>query len=180
METRGARSFDVSRRGLTLVELLAAIAILAAIMAAMSSLTMAASRIQTTVSSSVNWETSASALFSLIKDDLGSGDLGVDDRVVIEQGVLRIKSRSRAETEEQRNGPAMHVYRLDGKDLVRGRLDLDAAGTTLLGVPGPSRLLVGDVANWNVSVVEDDAQRILTVELGSLDGERLTRTFDIP
>lgn len=180
METRGAQSFDVSRRGLTLVELLAAIAILAAIVAAMSSLTMAASRIQTTVSSSVNWETAANALFSLIKDDLGSGDLRADDRVVIEQGVLRIKSRSRAETDEQRNGPAEHVYRLDGNNLVRERLDLDAAGKTLPGVPGPSRLLVGDVASWNVSVVEDDEQRILAIELGSLDGERIARTYSIP
>ncbi|MCH8271523.1 MAG: prepilin-type N-terminal cleavage/methylation domain-containing protein [Planctomycetes bacterium] len=99
------------RRGLTLIELLAAVAILAAISIATSTLTLSATRIHATASSSVRWDAAAHAIFDLIGEDLGTGDLTMRDRVEVTKGILRITTRSVSVNPDVPGGPAEHTYR---------------------------------------------------------------------
>ncbi|MCH8271202.1 MAG: prepilin-type N-terminal cleavage/methylation domain-containing protein, partial [Planctomycetes bacterium] len=144
------------RRGLTLIELLAAVAILAAISIATSSLTLSATRIHATASSSVRWDAAAHAVFDLIGEDLGTGDLTMRDRVEVTEGVLRITTRSVSVNPDVPGGPAEHTYRLDGNRLVRERRVADARGEVRPAFREPPRLLLADVADWSVAIEGDD------------------------
>ena len=109
----------IDRRAMTLVELLVAIALLTAVVAATASWLQITSRTATVAAASTRFEAAADAVFRLIEEDIAVGDFDKpprrqrrvprnprdsrNDKVATADGVLQIQTRSV-------RGPVVHRY----------------------------------------------------------------------
>jgi prepilin-type N-terminal cleavage/methylation domain-containing protein len=189
----------MSRRGLTLIELLCALALLGALAAVLASWTMTAARLSATHGPMLQWHSAAQRLLELLGDDLVCGDFepirtrqrSGDPRIEVLDGPrLRLEARAAPAHGASFLGPSIHEYALDR-----------ASGTLTLTIRprhDPSalpvkRFLLADVADWECIVDEDEEDRTLTVTItrrggsgtptphtGRGDPQTATRRYALP
>lgn len=163
------------RHGMTLIELLAALAILAAVSVAAASWTVSATRTSASVSRQLTWERSAIAALDLIASDLNTGDLRrVADDAKVDNDHLRILTRE--------VGPAEHEYALDEGRLVRRSFRVDNRGRRTETRDAERRILVGQVRVWSAKLEEDDDGNVtaLSLEIHGPDDQHFERRHLLP
>jgi type II secretory pathway component PulJ len=101
------------RRGLSMIETLLALALLAAIVAASASWTAMASRVAAQATEPAQREAVVETLFGLIHEDLVSGDFDPEARRAREQAIHERARTQDNELEIQGRGSTKHTYRLD-------------------------------------------------------------------
>lgn len=170
------------RRGMTILELLAALALLGALCSLLTSWLVTVSRLSADRGPRLEWRSAALRVLAAIEDDLTCGDLEPAARnsesrprvEVIEPSRLRIRTRSTSAQAPDSPGPAIHEYRFDR---TAERLVL-AITSPARSMSARDRLLLGGVAEWRVEW--DEEQRVLSVTIASRHGEALSRRFTWP
>lgn len=162
-------------RGMTLIELLAALAILAAVSVAASSWTVAAARTSASVSRRLTWERAANAALDAIFSDLNTGDISANA-----SGVEATDDRLVIRTRD--TGPVEHEYAIDAGRLVRRSFTTGLSGRRVRPGERPARVLVGGVVSWSATIEEDeeDGARTLLVTLIGPGGLQLARSESLP
>lgn len=150
-------------RGMTLIEVILALALLSVLTIGATSWIVGTARSSTTVGSRATWETAAQATFRLIRDDLASSDqfeVAPSERVSVAGDRLIIHTRDAG-------GVATHQYELANAELcVRG---LNGARVTVL---------LDRVSVFESSI--DPELRILSVLIRHEDGHELRVQEMIP
>lgn len=151
------------RRGLTMLELLLALALMAAVLTALLAVIQTTAAATVTIAEPLQWRTAAERVVQLVRADLLCGDFSASaDRVSVTDGTLRI--RTRASGADAVAGPVTCLYALRGD----GRLELERRA------PGGSierRDLLGGVRRFACAVGADG--RVLAVTIASEDGLEL-------
>lgn len=173
---------SVKRRGMSILELLIALALLGALCSLLTSWLVTVSRLSADRGPRLEWRSAALRILDSIEDDLACGDFEPGARnsasrprvEVLEPSRLRIRTRSTSTQAPNSPGPAIHEYRFD-----------QVARTLFLSVSsssGPTssedRALAGAVADWMVNL--DDEQRVVTITIQSDRGDELRRRFTWP
>lgn len=176
----------MKHRGLTLIELLATVALLSSIVVAATSWIQIASAAGADALQAARWRNAANAVLALIHDDLVSGDFNSTDpghrkdrkepnqqeheahcRVI--DGALVIATRGAQGIE------SAHRYR---RDPMENRLERITAGASGRSEPEMRRPLLGDVESFNARTTEDTSR--LDVTITSSAGVRVTRSYRLP
>lgn len=168
-------------RGLTMVELLVALALLSAITLGVGSWVGATARASTSVVEPVRWASAAEAALQRIHDDVMVGDFDERDespenrRVHVDGDILRIRTRSSSiidlEGSGSSGGVVTHEYVLDrfSNELhLRQRND---AGTE------HRYLLVDQVGAWSAQL--DEETGVLVVTIMSTNGVTRERGYQM-
>ncbi len=163
-------------RGLTMVELLVALALLSAIMLGVSSWVGATARASTSVAEPVRWTSAAEAALQRIHDDVVAGDFDESDeppenrRVQVDGDILRIRTRSSWIGDVVDSGGAVtHEYVLDRFSNEMQLVEPDSAGAE------HRYLLVDHVGSWSAQL--DEETGVLTVDITSTDGTLRGRRY---
>lgn len=170
------------RRGMTILELLAALALLGALCSLLTSWLVTVSRLSADRGPRLEWRSAALRILDAIEDDLTCGDFEPGDRKskspprveVLEPSRLRIATRNSATLVSDSPGPAIHEYRFDRMSQT---LLLSISSTTR-PISAAERPLATAVADWRVDL--DDEQRVLIVTIESRYGDELSRRFTWP
>jgi len=172
----------VTRRGLTILESLLALALLGALCSLLTSWLVTVSRLSVDRGPRLEWRSAALRILDGIGDDLSCGDFQSTDRKpkspprveVLESSRLRIVTRRSATPASDSPGPAIHEYRLDAmaRTLILSISSLAPSTST------SDRPLATAVADWRVDL--DERQRVLTVTIESRHGDELSRRFTWP
>lgn len=158
------------RRGLTMVELLLALALLAGLMVAVASWTQIAGLSGSELARPMRWRVAAEAVLQLIHDDLVTGDFADEEaasspRVRVADDALSIDSR------EASIGPVVCQYVLD-----------TYSGRLLRRLPGSGhrsdRVLIDEVTRFACEI--DEEQTELHIEIASRDGDAVSRRYLLP
>lgn len=163
------------RRGLTMLELLVAVSLLAVLMLGVASWIQVTARAGASDHQPARWRAAAHTVLQLIHDDLVTGDLGAAQRrtpVEIVDRVLVVRTRVRAPDDIA--GPIAHRYKLDTSSNI---LQLEQR---LSNGRRATRPLLDDVGEWHCSI--DDQQTTLTVSIAprGRDGQAITRRYELP
>ena len=159
------------RSGMTLVEVLASLALLAMLATAVSGWCTWATRAEAEYGPRLHAEAAVRAVLRLIQQDLLGGDFTTrrgaqkpnqDERVTIDSGELRTHTRDR--------GPVIHRYRLDPASHALTRESTKHDGLTT------SRLLMKPVELFECAI--DTENRELTVTIQT-PGRSLTQSYRI-
>lgn len=172
----------MKRSGMTILELLLALALLGALSALLTSWVVTISRLSSEHGPRVEWRSAAERVMGVIEDDLACGDFQMQDRKtskksrieVLEPSRLRIATRTTSEGISAPAGPATHEFRFDRSS---GMLRLSVASGTQSGST-TARPLLNDVADWSVEL--NEKERILSVTIQSQSGDKITRSFTWP
>tara|TARA_Y100000815_G_scaffold132716_2_gene119819 strand:- start:771 stop:1307 length:537 start_codon:yes stop_codon:yes gene_type:complete len=165
----------MKRPGLTLIETLIALSLLAMMTVAVVSWMVSSQRLLCDASGAARWNAATAAALQLIADDLTAATEGDSDdgasAVLVESDSLQIRTRD--------VGACTVRYSLD-----RGAGQLTRQRTDASGSTASPRLLVGNVADWTVaqSTTEDvaaldNADQILTIAITASDGSSAIRSF---
>lgn len=169
----------MSRRGLTIVELLLALALLSGLAAAAVAWTTSSVASGRALQARARWETAAAATLDMLGEDLSSGDVsgrrldrdGVPDWIVVEQDRFAIQIRFAPYSGQERVR-----YELDPETGVLSRSFL-ADGVER----GRPRVLLGDVARIasriRASIPEERRPASLNVELTARSGWTRGRVY---
>ena len=156
-------------RGLTLIELLAALGLLSIIMLAAASWLQITAAASSGAGASTRWRIGAASTLRLIQDDVYIGDLGTDEdrsrKVVIDGKSLIVKTR------EMQIGAVVVTYELD-RFSHRLRRGIEGAEFH------EPRVLLNQLSDFDCEL--DVAAGTLCVSLTSVDGQRLEKTFLLP
>ncbi len=162
-------------RGLTMVELLVALALLSAITLGVSSWVSATARASTTVAEPVRWASAAEAALERIHDDVMVGDFDESDesaenrRVQVDGDILRIRTRSSWINDV--SGVVIHEYVLDR---ISSELQLVQRAD---GGKEHRHLLVEQVDSWSAQLDEETSVLVVTiVSANGVTRERRYRT----
>ncbi len=128
------------KRALTMVEMLAAVALLSLIAAAMGSWTRIVADVQATVPRRVELERTLDAALRVVRDDLVSGDLG-QDVTTGRPPRVRVEDDGRLVIATRDGGPVVRTYRFDP---VRRRLEV----VETRGGGAVARVLVDGLEGW--------------------------------
>ena len=172
-------------RGLTLIELLVALALLSSVALAAVAWTQTALRTGAASAERLRWETSALAHFALVADALACGDSPADEQPrVVAEGTATVAIRRR---ETSRPGQYQwHVMTFDPRSAtVRLTQRVSAAQDISFAEPSypaqseaPARILIRHVGGCSWTL--DTSRRILTIRLESTAGHTMTRSFRCP
>ena len=146
------------RRGLTLIELLIALSLMASLTVALSTWLAMTSRAYADHAAPTRWVAAAEAALGLVHQDLANGDFEPKHertRVEVDQDLLRIRSRDQM----------IYSYRLRSDMLFRVE-------------PTGERVLLDGVAAWECAL--DEEGRVLSVRIASADGQERTGVFQLP
>lgn len=172
----------MTRRGMTILEVLLSLVLLGALASMLTSWLVTISRASAEHGSRMQWRSAARGALDLIEDDLTTGDFEIGAQghlaqpqvVVVEPSRLRIRTRSTWTHSPQAPGPAIHEYLFD-----------PMAGVLMLSISSNSsamspwrRSLVTSVTAWEVDSNEE--QRILSIRIESSSGEAMSRRFSWP
>lgn len=158
----------MTRRAMTLIELLAAVSLLGLVILAMAGWTQTAARTAASVGPALHWEQAAEAVLDQIHQDLTTGDLWQSNsnrRIQIVDDQLTIRTRDR--------GQSRHIYTFD-QQTNRLSLKREADGTD----KQPTSLLIEEVSSWLIDLDEDTNE--LRIAITSIDGQELTRRYRLP
>ena len=163
------------RRGLTMLELLVAVSLLAMLMLGVASWIQVTARAGAAGSEPGRWRGAAQAVLQLIHDDLVTGDLGAAGRekpVEIVDRVLVVRTRVRVSDDAV--GPIAHRYKFDTSS---NTLKLEQR---LANGRRTTRPLLDDVGEWKCSI--DDQRTTLTVTIARRDSDTgaVERRYQLP
>lgn len=171
-------------RGLTLIELLVALALLSSVALAAVAWTQTALRTGAASAERIHWETAARAALALVADELACGDSPADEqpRVAVEGTAIAIRGRGLAD--QERYQWWVMVFDPRAATVSLASRVADGRGVAPAAPPNPhergdgARLLLRDVANatWTF----DDGTRVLTIQLESTTGQIMSRSFRAP
>lgn len=172
----------MTRRGMTILELLIALVLLGALCSLLTSWLVTVSRLSADRGPRLEWRSAALRILDAIENDLTCGDFEPGDRKsklpprveVLEPSRLRIATRNSATLVSDSLGPAIHEYRFDG---VSQTLLLSIT-STVRPTRAAERPLATAVADWRVDL--DHEERVLTVTIKSRHGDELGRRFTWP
>lgn len=157
------------RHGLTLIETVLTIGLLATLAVALSSWLAVTSRSYAGHARSIEWRAAAESVLGVIAEDVAIRDLVPDqrDRVEVHGGLLRIRTRSRGPADDR--GEAIHEYELNP---ALGELRMSVRGSAH---DRAEHLLADHVAGveWDL----DEDRRLLSVVISSGDGEQVARVY---
>lgn len=174
------------RRALTLMELLLALALLAALTAGLSAWIHATTALSLTARHEVEWHQATEAAFRLIEDDLTQGDVSSSD----------LSPSARGGATARATGP--RIYAENGRLLIKTRVPGTGATTRVFDRDGqydwlycvshdPSgeistRRLVDSVAVFECELDTNEARQVahLIISITSTDGDTVSRTFLLP
>ena len=160
------------RHGLTIIELLASLALLSLVMVTAVEWTRFAGRVGSDLAEPTDWERSARRALELIAEDLrcAATPRRRGERVEIDASVLVIHTRQAYGT---RRGPVEHRYRHDSID---GVLEVDErtawGGST-------RRSLLDAVSAWSCAIEGDDDAELVVTLRGPADVE-IERRYRVP
>ncbi len=172
----------MKRRGMTILELLLALALLGALCSLLTSWLVTVSRLSAEHGPRLEWRSAAMRVLDGIGDDLACGDFEAAARnakakprvEVLEPARLRIRTRSTLTQSPDNAGSGIHEYRFDR---TAETLAVTITSTRRL-TSETDRQLLGSVADWRIQL--DEQQHILTVMLVSRHGDTLSRRFTWP
>ncbi len=162
-------------RGMTMLELLMALAILSALVLTLAAWTRVAGDLSAASAAEMRWRHAAEAVLALVHDDLAAGDLQGDqdqERVEIKDTVLRISTRPTTEGDIRGRGLVRHRYLLDplsARLALESMTDRDERRT---------RPLIDGVGGWVCEI--DEERSVLRVTIESVEGTALTRSYHLP
>ena len=164
------------RRGLTMVETLVSLGILSALLLVVAAWTRVATQASAAAAATGHWELAAEAVLDLIHVDLESGDAvparpgrgQPDQRVAVEDGALRIRTRSTGTGDAR--GSAIHSYILRSGTLRREQRADDGNHR--------ERPLLDDVSAWTCEI--DKEERLLSIAITTHAGTLVRRIFRLP
>lgn len=167
------------RRGLTILELLLALVLLASLTGLLSTWVVTASRLSASSGPRIEWRSAAQRVLLLIEDDVACGDFtgapGAEasrTRVTrVDASSLRIATRSATAVHPAAIGASLHEYRYDA---LRGTLELVVSAAGGAG-RGQTRPLLDQIVGWRVVV--DAEACLLTVEIESGFGDKAAGRF---
>ena len=165
----------MSRRGLTMIEVLVALGLLSALMLTVTSWIQSTAR-ASTLAEPMRWRVAAEAILQLIHDDLITGDFESEQkrnqqlRVMVENGSLRIRTRTVQGGSE--TGSTIHRYRFDTLTSELGTTNEPERGRHT------TRLLLDDVNSFDCRIDEEPA--LLTVSVTSSAGQSIQRSYLLP
>ncbi len=167
---------------MTILELLAALALLGALCSLLTSWLVTVSRLSADRGPRLEWRSAALRILDAIGDDLSCGDFEPGDRKskppprveVLEPTQLRIATRNSATLAWGSPGPAIHEYRWDRMSQTL----LLSISPTARPAWAAERPLARAVADWRVDL--DHEERVLTVTIKSRYGDGLNRRFTWP
>lgn len=157
----------MSRRGLTLIEMLLALTLLAAIAGVTAAWTKTATQLASSAVEPARLRSAAQAVLEIIHDDLKTGDFVTHDsveRVTCKDGSLRIQTRDRGSV-------TVHTYRLKPQTETLELLKGDSSNSA-------SIVLVGSATRFDCEI--DAARTVLTVAITMKDGAILARRYALP
>ena len=161
------------KRGLTMVELLLALSLLAVLMVAVASWTRIAAQASAKAAQPTRWRTAAERTLELIQADLLIGDFEDDPRTPrIEVASGQLKIRTRQVSADGFGGSVTHRYVFNTPDHEL-RLEERASGGRQ-----HSRLLLNDVSDWQCMIEEEE--QILSVTITARDGREHARRYALP
>ena len=156
------------KRGLTMIELLMALSLLAVLMVAVASWTQIAARASARAAQPTRWQTVAEATLELIGTDLLVGDFEPNPRrprvVVYDQ---RLEIRTRQGSSGDNHGSVTHRYIFNPPD---HELRLEERAV--------HRILLDRVDDWRCTV--DEEEQVLTVTIIARHGYQVTRSYLLP
>ena len=156
------------KRGLTMIELLMALGLLAVLMVAVASWTQIAARASARAAQPTRWLTAAEATLELIGIDLLIGDFEPNPRrprVVV--GDHRLQIRTRRSSSDDSHGSVTHRYVFNAAD---HELRVEKRAV--------DRILLDRVDGWRCTI--DDQEQVLTVTSTARHGNRVTRSYLLP
>ena len=160
------------RRGLTMVETLLALSLLAVVMVAVISWIGVTARTGALAAEPARWRAAADAILSLVADDVTTGDFGsqAPRRTVQVIGrVLEIHTRRRGAAPA---GSIVRRYRLDERIGELQVQDRSQSGRRT------TRTVLTGVDEWTCAI--DDERRVLSVTIASDRGWSTTGRFPLP
>lgn len=172
----------MNHRGMTILELLLALALLGVLCSLLTSWLVTVARLSAERGPRLEWRSAAMRVLDGIGDDLVCGDFEATDRnrkpkprvEVLEPARLRIRTRSTFTQSPDNAGPGIHEYRFD-----RTAETLAVAITSTARSTSPvNRQLLGGVADWRIDL--DEEHRVLSVTIVSGGGDTLSRRFTWP
>ena len=160
-------------RGMTMIELLAALAILGLLTAGIVSWTQASSSVAAAVVEKLPWEQAARAVLGRIHEDMLIGDFELNERASEEHGPrvtvvdneLLIQTRDHGRSIRRR-----YRWSAFAHELVQIAEPLDDMPAT--------RILLDQVAEFVCEL--DEGERLVRVSIVSMTGQHVTRTFTLP
>lgn len=171
------------RRGMTILEMLLALALLGAVCTLLTSWLTTFARLSAENGPLVEWRSAAMQALRAIEDDLACGDFESPERKrpakarieIVEGRMLRLATRSSAAHLPTHPGPAIHEYRLD-----------ESTGILVIAIVGSSgradrrvgRPLLNDVAQLNLEL--DEEEGVLKVTIRARSGDEVGRSFTWP
>gem|GEM_PF-1692277 len=172
----------MNRRGMTILELLLALALLGVLCSLLTSWLVTVSRLSAEQGPRIEWRMAAARVLDGIADDLASGDFEIADRrsktpprvEVLEPSRLRIRTRSITTQSPENPGPATHEFRFDR---IAETVSVTISSTSRSTSP-EVRHLLSSVADWRVEL--DEEQRELSVTIVSRQGDTSARRFSWP
>ncbi len=172
----------MNRRGMTILELLLALALLGVLCALLTSWLVTVSRLSAEHGPRMEWRSAAARVLDGIADDLTCADFEIADRrlkilprvEVLEPSRLRIRTRSTTTQPPGNPGPATHEFRFDR---IAETVSVTITSTSRSTSPEVRRLL-SSVADWQVEL--DEEQRVLSVTIVSHQGDTSNRRFTWP
>ena len=172
----------MNRRGMTILELMLALALLGVLCSLLTSWLVTVSRLSAEQGPRIEWRSAAARVLDGIADDLTCADFEMADRrskslprvEILEPSRLRIRTRSTPTQSPEQPGPAVHEFRFDRN----GETVSVTINSTGRSMSPEVRHLVSGVADWRVEL--DEEQRTLSVTIVSHQGETLARRFTWP
>lgn len=171
------------RRGMTILEMLLALALLGAVCTLLTSWLTTIARFGATHGPCMEWRSAAVQALRAMEDDLACGDFeppergrAVKPRVEIVEGrVLRLATRSTSAYDPAHPGAAIHEYRLE-----------ESTRILLIGIGGSEgrsdrrveRSLLCDVAQLDFEL--DEEKGVLTVTIRARSGDEVRRNLSWP
>jgi hypothetical protein len=160
----------MSRRALTMIELLLALGLLSMLMAGLGWWVQSAARSSVSFGAPARWQVGAESTLQLIHDDIACGDFSIQDkdreapsRVVLVDGALLIETRN--------EGEAIHRYSIDPS---RDRITLNINAHN----HEQDRVLLERVEGFEPTF--DAESGTLTITIVSIDGDSAKRRYLLP
>lgn len=164
-----------SHRGLTLIEVLAALALLGLLAAALSSWLQVTSGFASKAATTLPWESAAERSMQCIERDLIVGDFADVKGTPKEPRCRVTDNRLMVLTRDPQHGPALHEYRFDSS--TESLIQVSRPGQLPTG-PAITRRLIGDVAGWTCDL-DAETQR-LAISLRSINDLTMRWSFACP
>lgn len=150
----------MTRRGLTLFELLLSLALASTVVVGATAWSGLAARLGSASVEPARWRHAATTVLTMIGDDLLAIEAarGARSRVERSGNDLRIETRASIDQRARRRGPCTHMYRFRGSTGTLELVETDDAGRRI------TRTLLTACAGWQCRIDEEREQLLVRIE----------------